>query len=762
MALIQHWALNDNAASTTVVATVGNNGTLAGGDNTSVKYTVDGPGGSITACFDLNGTDDAVTITGAALNFASGAAWSVSAWCNFDATTGTIIGLSSQASTHRIIKSTDAQILVRGSSGGITFTTPSLGTTNWHHILVTHDTSNNVRVFIDGTESSSGTQALAGTFGPDSLARTSTAFYDGRLAWVKVFDSDEAANVGTLYAEGTSGGATAYTFTGPTSGVVNVASTNFTITPNGTFTGTITPATDGAGSFTPTSLTWAAEAGAKTCTYTPTSTTGSPHTLSTSDNGGLTDPATIDYTVTTGSIAVSTPTQYRTFQRTTNGSLAGTPGGTTGAITITGTYTGSPTAIEASFNGGAYSTIVASPSGGSYSGSLTSQAQGQGTLTVRFTNDTSISSTVADVGIGDVVLIVGQSNAEGRLAAGQSYSHATLKGTMYAHGASAWANLADPTDAGTSSGSFWPLLATEWMADQGVPVAFITAADGGTALVGGPWLPPSGANYTGALARVTAAGVNSVRLVIKYQGESDSLVAVTRAAYLSALTSEADAYAANVAGAPKTVVFMFGQSSGMDEEVPLAISEGWDAGGNIIGGPLVYDHSNSLHPSSSGNPSATGQLIARRIWAAVDDGIFDGANGRGPQLVSVSYDATRTALTVRFNQTLKTGLTHTTTGFVVTGNAIAATISAITYSGTATEVVLHLSAPAALPILVSMGLGTSSAGKTYPQSVDVTTPSAATINLPAEPFETETASAASSGGGVAGLINGGLISAGGN
>jgi hypothetical protein len=533
-------------------------------------------------------------------------------------------------------------------------------------------------------------------------------------------------------------GASSYTFTGPTTGLVNVASTNFTLTPNGTFTGTITPATDGAGSFTPSSLTWTAESGGKTCTYTPTSISGSPHTLSVTDDGGLTDPANIDYTVTTGTVVITTPTQYRTFQRTTDGSLAGTPGGTTGSISITGTYTGSPTAIEASFNGGAYVTIDAAPAGGTYSATLTGQTAGQGTLTVRFTNDTSVSATVADVGIGDVVLIVGQSNAEGRLTAAQSYSHATLKGTMFAQGASAWANLADPTDSGTSNGSYWPLLATEWMTDQSVPVAFITGAAGGSGLVDGAW-QPGGANYITATGRVTTSGVNSVRLVIKYQGETDALVPVTRANYLAALILETDGYAADVAGDPKTVVFMFAQSAGMDAQVPLAISDGWDAGGNIIGGPVIYDHSNVLHPTSAGDPSATGQLIARRIWAAVDAGIFNGGNGRGPKAVSIRYSDDFDAITVKFDQTLKTGLTHTAAGFVVTGNGAGATISSISYAADPTAVVLNLAAPADLPILVTMGIGTSSSGKTYPQSVDVTSPSAATFQMPAEPFETETA-----------------------
>jgi hypothetical protein len=74
--------------------------------------------------------------------------------------------------------------------------------------------------------------------------------------------------------------ATTYTLSGPTSGMVNAASTNFTVTPDGTTSGTVTPASTGAGTFSPTSLTWTGDSVAKTFTYTPTSTAGSPHSIS--------------------------------------------------------------------------------------------------------------------------------------------------------------------------------------------------------------------------------------------------------------------------------------------------------------------------------------------------------------------------------------------------------------------------------------------------------------------------------------------------
>jgi hypothetical protein len=212
-AVTQHWKLDDNAASTTVVATVGTNGTLEGGDNTSAKTTA-GPGGSITAALDFNGTDDAIDISGASISVASGAAFSVSMWVKFDvdpAASGARLLGNSGATTNNSIRVgiVDTQILARINNADLSFTVPALGSTNWHHVLLTKTTGNSFRLFIDGTESSTGALSSANTFSPNRIGRSSAVFSDAKFAQVKIFNSDESANVATLYAEGTGGGASA-------------------------------------------------------------------------------------------------------------------------------------------------------------------------------------------------------------------------------------------------------------------------------------------------------------------------------------------------------------------------------------------------------------------------------------------------------------------------------------------------------------------------------------------------------------------------
>lgn len=208
MALIHHWPLSDNAASTTVAATVGTNATA--NTNTDTLTTA-GPGGQIAAGFDFDGTAEEVDISAASVSFASGSAFSVSCWVEFDAATGRFVGISG-AAIHRVAKTSDTVIQVQSSTTTLSFSVPSLGTTLWHHVLVTRDASNNCRLFVDGAESSSGAQSLPGTFAPTRLARSNTSYFDGKIAGVKIFDTDESANVAALYAEGTFSAKPAYAY----------------------------------------------------------------------------------------------------------------------------------------------------------------------------------------------------------------------------------------------------------------------------------------------------------------------------------------------------------------------------------------------------------------------------------------------------------------------------------------------------------------------------------------------------------------------
>ena len=115
--------------------------------------------------------------------------------------------------------------------------------------------------------------------------------------------------------------ATTFTITGPISGSVNVASTNFTITPDNPYTGTITITPSGGGLSTPIVLTFSNSSSPQTFTITPTAQ-GTVTLVSTND-GSLTNPANISYEsndVSAPVITSNTPTTFASW--TTSATLS--------------------------------------------------------------------------------------------------------------------------------------------------------------------------------------------------------------------------------------------------------------------------------------------------------------------------------------------------------------------------------------------------------------------------------------------------------
>lgn len=426
-------------------------------------------------------------------------------------------------------------------------------------------------------------------------------------------------------------------------------------------------------------------------------------------------------------ITISSPDQYQTFQR---------DGSDQADIAISGTYTGSPTAIEASFNGGAFATIDASPSGGTYSGTLSGQAAGQGTLTVRFTNDTGVSATVSDVGIGDVFLVAGQSNAEGRLTNLQSYSHATLKATMFSE-SDAWAELADPTDPDTSSGSVWPLLATSIMAETSLPVAFITAGEGASGLVDtSEWDKTGTATaYDNCVAQVTASGVNDILAVLWYQGERDAKNSVSANDYAIGLSALIDNLQTDTGFASmKLISAIIGESDTASAAQLDAIREGiidrWDNDADILAGPLTHDEdfADDLHWTTD----TQGQRLADRWWRCVLAHFFGGSeDARGPRLSSASFSDDEITIELTGGVSPLTNGTDTTGWSVTDGNGTR-TVSSASSSGLTVTLTCDQSLVA--PVTASYGSGETAVGATQRDSGTVEA-------FPIEPFVEESVSA---------------------
>lgn len=415
---------------------------------------------------------------------------------------------------------------------------------------------------------------------------------------------------------------------------------------------------------------------------------------------------------------------FTTFQRN--------PATNTGTISFQATWNGTPTAIESRWNSGNWITVDSNPFGGISDCELTGLPPGQGTLEVRFANETAISESVANILLGDVFLVAGQSNAEGRANGPQSYSHATLKAAMY--NSAGWQELSDPTHPVVdSNGSVWPLVATDLLTSQNVPVAFICTAKGGTQLHNGTWHSPSGVEYQAAVSAFQNSNTNAISAVLWHQGEADASSGVSTSDYKSALNNFASDFASDLTfiDGPKILVAQLGQRTSASDDNVNAIrqaqAETWDDTVSIFPGPVLWHQiplGDGVHFSSSSENAELRNLWQETIEAAV----YNGSNGRGPKVSSIADNGN--VISVTFDQDLiDPGGNYTADVFVVKDDGVPATINSVVRSSTST-IDITLQNPPTGTVTVSMGSGSLSAVASLP----IVPKGAGTFTLPAEPF----------------------------
>jgi hypothetical protein len=201
MALLHHWKCDDNAASTTVLATTGTNIASGSGNTSTLRAT--GPGGSYPYSFLLNGSTQFLDAAAAALAIPTSTAFSVSAWINVSSFTNAAIAGVPAAANPGILFLTTTTLNVRSLtavSQNYAYSARSTGV--WYNVLVTRTAGNSVRTFINGTESSTGAVAQSGSFSFTVFGRRNTNYLPGSICGIKVYDSDESANAATLFNEG--------------------------------------------------------------------------------------------------------------------------------------------------------------------------------------------------------------------------------------------------------------------------------------------------------------------------------------------------------------------------------------------------------------------------------------------------------------------------------------------------------------------------------------------------------------------------------
>lgn len=241
-------------------------------------------------------------------------------------------------------------------------------------------------------------------------------------------------------------------------------------------------------------------------------------------------------------IALTSPVDYQVIQRNTITN--------TGNMLIVGTYTGNLSWIEASWNGGVFTNIAATITGGVFSGTLSNQTAGQGTLIVRVSNNTGITTSISTIGIWDIFIVAGQSNAAWWWANPQIFTWTNgIKAIVFGNDY-LWKILRDPYDDDTNqidtvsldagaNWSFVPLLATKIVASQNIPVAFVPTAMWWTQVTAwAPWANHFDRNtlYGSMAYRIREVGGN-VAGVLRFQWESDVMMKRTTSAYIAGLNT---------------------------------------------------------------------------------------------------------------------------------------------------------------------------------------------------------------------------------
>lgn len=327
-------------------------------------------------------------------------------------------------------------------------------------------------------------------------------------------------------------------------------------------------------------------------------------------------------------VSLSSPVTQQVLQRNGNNQAD---------IAISGSYTGTPDSIEAQFNNGDWQTIDENPADGTFSGNLLAQSVGQGSLTVRFTNDQSASSTTSSVSIGDIFVITGGTEAEGSLQGNYQVDHATLNASVFREDGN-WANMNDVSfDSDTNDTVFWPLVADQLMDATNIPVGFISAADAGTTMTRtGEWQANAAAT-TAMLQQVTDAG-GSVAAIL-WQNGSDELVAnVDRAAHTNNLVAFATSLRNTLGAIPVFVAEQLYENNAAVTDLRRAQHSAWEDD-SVSVGPTLYDLALT---------DANATSIATRWANRIVDELYDGDDSIGPVLNSAVSESGSSQLTLSF------------------------------------------------------------------------------------------------------------------
>lgn len=296
--------------------------------------------------------------------------------CNAAGTNGYLTLLDPSTGLLRIYRQTGGAFtqLVQGASGATAGNTYTLEISAVGSAL-------EARIWLtSGSRPSTATLSIT-----DATHTTGTA----GLYWVKNAAATQVGGVDNLLWTDAAATASAVTMTGPTTGVVSVASTAFTVGADGPITGTVvvTPSdSGGGGTFTPTTVSISSGSPTGTFTYTPAST--GAKTISVTNNGALTNPASITYTATAATATATTLTGPSTgvVSVASTNFTVGANGGITGTVVVTPSDGG---------GGGTFTPTTVGISSGSPTGTFTYTPGSTGAKTISTTNNGGLTNPAA-------------------------------------------------------------------------------------------------------------------------------------------------------------------------------------------------------------------------------------------------------------------------------------------------------------------------------------------------------------------------------
>lgn len=329
-------------------------------------------------------------------------------------------------------------------------------------------------------------------------------------------------------------------------------------------------------------------------------------------------------------VRIEFPTEFTVIQRKY-------PSG--GPMRIRGTAKGEvmPGKIEARFNGGKWQIVDAAPKGGQFFGTITGKT-GQGPLEVRCTALPDAVATVSNISLGDVFVIAGQSNADGR-----GGHMVTLNADNPTIGskfrAGAWSKGDDPSDSAGKHASPWPIVLNTLIPEEKLPMGFIQTAVGSTVVK--QWRK-SGSMFSQMKKKVALAteGTMQIKAVLYYQGEND----ITHHNKLTVLGDYA-AYKKNLLAMAEEMHVLFkapifiGQITNLgslrerNDGIRQAQQESWTLQDHILPGAITYDilPTDGVHYRDAANMKA----FAQRWAYAIDDALYRRKSRDVPELLEV-------------------------------------------------------------------------------------------------------------------------------